>query len=129
MIYCPRGSKYPIFEVSGSKNHTSSRSGDQKPQVSGPSRRFLEVHWDACLRRADASHSCIAHHVLLHQRHEVYGPAQINLHMNQGPVAGADQNSDHITDDLCWNGECKLASGEKHFAKWTRRAEQGPSIW
>ena len=29
--YTPRGSKYPISDVSGSKNHTLGGFGDQKP--------------------------------------------------------------------------------------------------
>ena len=31
----PRGSKYPIFEVSGSKNHTLNGVWDQRPQILG----------------------------------------------------------------------------------------------
>ena len=30
-VVFPRGSKYPIFEVSGSTNHTLSGSWDQRP--------------------------------------------------------------------------------------------------
>ena len=34
-VHFPRGSKYPMFEASGSKNHTVNGFGDQGPYVLG----------------------------------------------------------------------------------------------